>query len=312
MELIVNNKLITADIIDVLEQLRRDTGGKYFKKIVVKGDNIQCTCPSHKDGQENKPSCSIYNSDEGETERGWVHCFACGYNVPLYKMIADIFNEDEEFGKQWLINRFSTTIYSKPFYLEPLTKEDNKSYHSEAELEQYKYHTNYWATRGISDEVVNRFDLGFDVQQNMVVFPIRDLSGKVAMITKRSVTSKYFYIEEARSKPVYLLYDIIKNNIDKVYVVESQINALTLWTWGYPAIALIGTGAEEQYKILRRSGIREYILCFDGDVAGDSGRRRFIKNMSDEILISVKELPRGKDVNDLTKEQFDSLPEKLL
>ena len=179
-------------------------------------------------------------------------------------------------------------------------------------IEQYKYHTNYWATRGISDEVVNRFDLGFDVQQNMVVFPIRDLSGKVAMITKRSVTSKYFYIEEARSKPVYLLYDIIKNNIDKVYVVESQINALTLWTWGYPAIALIGTGAEEQYKILRRSGIREYILCFDGDVAGDSGRRRFIKNMSDEILISVKELPRSKDVNDLTKEQFDSLPEKLL
>ena len=54
MELIVNNKLITADIVDILEQLRRDTGGKYFKKIVVKGDNIQCTCPSHKDGQEKR------------------------------------------------------------------------------------------------------------------------------------------------------------------------------------------------------------------------------------------------------------------
>lgn len=312
MELIVNNKLITADVYDILSELHKETHGKLFHKINIKGKNIQCTCPIHKGGQETKPSCSIYNSDEGEVEKGWVHCFACGYNAPLYKMVADIFNETDDFGKEWLVNHYGDTIYSKAFYLPPIQEEVLSKYHSDSELNQYKYHTNYWATRGISEEVAKEFELGFDPSQNMVVFPIRDASGRLSMITKRSITSKYFYIEENKDKPVYLLYYILRNNLDRVYVVESQINALTLWTWGYPAIALIGTGSEEQYKILRRSGIRNYILCFDGDIAGDLGRKRFIKNMPSDVLISVKDLPRTKDVNDLTKEQFDSLLEHIL
>ena len=92
-----------------------------------------------------------------------------------------------------------------------------------------------------------------------------------------------------------------------VYVVESQINCLTLWQWGYPAIALFGTGSKKQYDILNRSGIRNYILCFDGDDAGRKATQRFIDNLKSDVFISVKQIPDGKDVNDLTKEEFDKL-----
>ena len=34
--------------------------------------------------------------------------------------------------------------------------------------------------------------------------------------------------------------------------------------------------------------------------------------MSNDVLISVKKIPLGKDVNDLTKEQFESLPEEII
>ena len=88
---------------------------------------------------------------------------------------------------------------------------------------------------------------------------------------------------------------------------ESQINALYLWSNNRPAIALFGTGSEEQYEILRRSGIREYWLAFDGDDAGKKGAYRFKKNIGMDVLINTVHLPNGKDVNDLAIENFLNL-----
>lgn len=314
MELLINNKVIDTPIVDILYLLRSQTGNRLFKHIQNKGDNVQCTCPNHKEGQERKPSCSIYNTTSGDTEYGWVHCFTCGYNVPLYRMVADVFNKDEAFGKAWLIDNFGNTLVSETQLLDAivLNKFNKNAYLDESILEQYKYHTNYWATRHISEEVVKKFELGYDPSTDMVVFPIRDAQGHLSMLTKRSVQTKFFQIEENKEKPVYLLYYCIRNNCSKVVVCESQINALTCWSWGIPAIALIGTGSESQYKLLRRSGIRNYVLAFDGDTAGKIGTNRFIKNMSNDVLISVKKIPLGKDVNDLTKEQFESLPEEII
>lgn len=118
---------------------------------------------------------------------------------------------------------------------------------------------------------------------------------------------KDFFIPEGIDKPVYLLYNVLRKGLTEVYVCESQINALTLWTWGIPAIALFGTGTKEQYEILKKSGIRIYHLCFDGDSAGDKGANRFINEMYKDCIIDVVGIPDGKDVNDMTKEQFINL-----
>ena len=141
----------------------------------------------------------------------------------------------------------------------------------------------------------------------MLSFPVWDEYNRLVLITYRSVIDKRFFIEEDKDKPVYLLNFVNNWKIKTVYVVESQINALTLWSWGYPAIALIGTGSEQQMEILNKCPVRNYILCFDGDEAGDKGIKRFRKNIRKDVMISQKIIPRGKDVNDLTKEEFDNL-----
>ena len=69
----------------------------------------------------------------------------------------------------------------------------------------------------------------------------------------------------------------------------------------------MGTGCKHQYEILNKVGIRSYILALDPDGAGRQGTLRFIKSIKN-CMISIKDLPDGKDVNDLTKEEFFSAP----
>ena len=50
MELIVNNKLITTPIVDIIKLLREETGNKYFQYIGEDGtDDIKVTCPFQKE-----------------------------------------------------------------------------------------------------------------------------------------------------------------------------------------------------------------------------------------------------------------------
>ena len=198
-------------------------------------------------------------------------------------------------------------------YLEPIILTPyKKQYLDESVLNDYMFYHPYMWKRGLSKEVVDRFGVGYDKRYNAITFPVWDENGRLVMITSRNVSNKYFHIEKNKDKPVYLLNFIKQLKIDRVYVCESQINALTLWSWGYPAVALFGTGSSYQYEILNKCGIRNYVLCFDGDQAGLKGKDRFVNNIRKDVLVSYIPIPMGKDVNDLTKEQFENLDEIFL
>ena len=50
---------------------------------------------------------------------------------------------------------------------------------------------------------------------------------------------------------------------------------------------MIGTGGDEQYKILNSSPIRHYVLMFDGDPAGRNGAKKFINNIRDDVIVDI-------------------------
>lgn len=311
--LIIRNKLIDAPIDFILKTIRKEINGIKLKDILPEKDNnISITCINHKNGQERHPSCNIYTKeDDDDTEYGKVHCFTCGYTASFPQFVGDCFDESEAFGEEWLIERFGTPFDSNIRYLPEivLNCREEKQYLDKSILLNYNYYHPYLMNRGISKEVIDMFQIGYDRSKQMVTFPVWDEKDNLVMITSRSVTDKRFNIDKDKEKPVYLLNYILRNNIKTVYVCESQVNALTLWTWGYPAIALIGTGSKTQYEILNKCSIRNYILCLDGDEAGDKGIKRFQQNIRDDVFVTVKRIPRNKDVNDLTKEQFDNLLE---
>lgn len=302
----IGNKVITTPIKTILQQLNKESNNRFFKDIKDKGNQLCITCPSHKQGQENNPSCFI-TDDFSDDMNGVWHCFTCGASGTLLDLVAYCF-DDIVIASEWLTERFADTLIVQEILLPEIKLEkDKKEYLDESILQEYSYFHPYMFKRGLTEEIIRKFKVGCTPDGKYITFPCWDEHGHLVGIFKRSTEGKHFIIPKNIDKPIYLLNFIKDENITTVYVTESQFNALTCWSWGYPAIALFGTGTKEQYEILKRSGIRHFILCFDGDIAGDAGIKRFINNMPDDIMISVKYIPRNKDVNNLTKDEFDNL-----
>ena len=306
MELRIGNREIGASAYDILVKLKKDARDGLFYQIIDRGDNVFVCCPFHKGGREQHPSCGVLaKRDDPNRQFGLVHCFTCGYSATLPKFVSDVLNVD---GDTWLLKNFGNVFLEEFKPLEPIDlTEKKKEYLQESILDQYDYYHPYMWKRGLSKEVVDKFRIGYDKETNSITFPMWNEYGALVGISKRCVDTKRFDNQHGVEKPVYLLNYIKQCGITNVYVAESQINALTLWTWGYPAIAMCGTGSDTQYEILKRSGIRVYNLCFDGDDAGRKATAKFIKKLGDGVFINVVKIPDGKDVNDLTKEEFDKL-----
>lgn len=313
-KLIIDNHIIKEDIKAILSELKKLLVNGKVKDIEYKNDNVRVTCPNneHKNGHEAKPSCEIYIGDSEEVVWGTVHCFACGFKGQLYDFVSEAADKPVTWAKKWLCDNFTEQITSGSNVIidDAITlnkiKVTNK-FLSENILEKFQAFHPYMQKRKLSKEVCKKFDVKYDPQTECLVFPVRDINGRLKFLTRRSVITKEFIIDKNVEKEVYLLDNIVKNKIKEVYVVESQINALTLESWGYRAIALLGTGSDYQYKLLNKSGILKYNLCFDGDEAGKKGAVRFLQNIKN-AFISIIQIPNKKDVNDLTKEEFENLP----
>ena len=312
MDLIVDNKVILTPIKDIVSNLQQQVlpvTGK-LKDVKVKTDNIVVTCPNntHKNGLENRPSCNIYNSNNNDkVALGTVHCFSCGYKANFIKFIADSFNKNIEFAKQWLLENSDYTFVSYSTYLPEI--EINKTITSpistldESILKNYEYYHKYMWQRNLKKEVVDLFEVGYDPKTDCLTFPVRNEKGQLVCVTKRSVKSKYFEIPSNIQKPVYLLYYILKKQLNYCAVTEAQIDALTLWSYNIPAVATVGQISEEQISTLNKSGITTFITFFDNDAAGDKFTKYFNNHMRKDVFIYNLKVPYPyKDVNDVKQE----------
>lgn len=318
----VNNHVILDDTQDILIELRKQlelNGVKRFAKFIDSGKNIQTNCPFHKEGQERKPSFGI-NKNTGE-----CHCFGCGWSGTLSEMISNCFGKDDfgAYGNKWLIRNFlSVAVESRPdidvdFCRRKKITSETKKYISEQELDSYRYTHPYMYKRKLTDEIIDLFDIGYDKSTECITFPNRDINGNCLFIARRSVKTKFFNYPQDVEKPVYGLYECnicaktIKNWFpDEIIICESMLDALTCWVYGKYAVALNGTGNENQFKTLRNMPNRKFILATDMDEAGLKARERIRQSLDNKLVTEyVWDINVAKDINDMNKEYFDSLKE---
>lgn len=313
----VGNKQIQESILEILQTLLNELnikGINYLRVLKQNGNNIQTCCPYHKNGQEKKPSCGISTVDTPQTQAGTLHCFTCGMVATLPQLISHCFgfNDGGVYGDGWLLDNFygratnnrESIIMNALKKLTPTTT-SSINYVTEEELDTYRYTHPYMYKRRLNDEVIEAFDVGFDKFTNCITFPCNDINGNCLFVARRSVYNKFFHYPTGVDKPVYAL-DKIKKGINQIVVCEGIIDALTLWTYNIPAVALLGLGTKKQYEILNNFNTRKYVLAFDGDSAGRNAILRFKKNVKSK-LVEYFIMPNDKDINDLKYEEFINL-----
>lgn len=319
-------QVIRQDPMDVMHILDRDLqkhGINLFEKGFRKsGENIQfCCIHKHAGGKrESRPSCGIRTVTRENRKAGMVHCFACGYTADLPTFISDCFGYEDFgiFGRKWIRQNLlvEETGERAPLNLnlERRVKME-QNFIPDEELKKYWVYHDYMFARGISTEVLDEFDVGYDREQRAITFPVKDEFGRCLFIARRSIDSKFFHYPEDIQKPLYGLPQIRKYKPKEIWVTESAFNCLTVWTYGEFAVSFFGLGTVYQYEQLAKLGARKIVLGFDGDSAGDKASKRLIdwlKKNAPHIFIEKALIPRGKDINDLTKEQFYALKKEIV
>jgi 5S rRNA maturation endonuclease (ribonuclease M5) len=126
-----------------------------------------------------------------------------------------------------------------------------------------KIPTYRWYDRGRED----KYDL-----VERIMWPIT-IDGIIYGYTGRRLDDdkflRYNSSDDLPSPKLLFPYDYFKS-VETVVLVEGPTDALRLLNYGIPALAILGTGTWSKYKrtLLIRKGVKNVILCFDGDKAG--------------------------------------------
>lgn len=337
--MLLNNIIFNCELSDILAELQSQltiNGIQLLQKTKDGPENIQVQCPYHKNGQERRPSAGIRKSD------GLFHCMACGETHTLQEMISYCFGHYDDllgsFGWNWLLKNFAVTEVEERKdvdidFSRNMRTVKSVTYVSEEELDSYRYTHPYMYKRGLTDEIIELFDIGYDSDSDCITFPVRDVRGNTLFVARRSVKTKFFNYPKGVEKPLYGLYEYYKDIENKtrvgkvcgqtitsgkymmldsaeVIICESMLDALSFWTVGKYAVALNGLGNDLQFKQLRGLPCRKLILATDMDERGLSARKRIRQNIQNTKIITEYMFPEGrKDANDCTKEELLNLEE---
>ena len=334
----INDVQFNVELEDILVELISQLRANNIPLIQKYKDgptHIQICCPYHNNGQERRPSAGIRKDD------GIFHCFACGEVHSLQEVISHCFGHTDDivgrFGWQWLLKNFATVQTEERKDIELNIVRNNKNdyieikndYVKEEELDKYRYIHPYMYKRGLTDDIIRLFDIGYDKNTDCITFPIRDIQGNCLFVARRSVQSKFFNYPEGVEKPLYGLYEYFQYRsslaekfrlhprgwsfldcVSTMIVCESMLDALSFWTIDKPAVALNGLGNELQFKQLRELPCRKIILATDNDEKGMIARKRIRKNLQNRKIVTEYLFPKGKkDANECSKEELMNLKE---
>ena len=314
-QLKVGNYVLKASVIEVLQRLRISLTNGKLRDIKDGTENIVVTCPAHGGGRESHPACNIYIGPDSKIEYGFFNCFVCGTKGSFLKFVAECFDSSEAFAQSWLLKNFEGELVAAALSMgdDIVVRRPKRQVVplSEEILDNYLNWHPYLGERKLSREICELFKVKYDPKYRQVIFPAYDLWGHLIMTPKRSIDTKSFYLDKDLEKPVYCLDYIQKQGYTSAVITEGPFDCLTGWQYGYPTCATFGQLSDFQVEQLNQSCIKVLYTAFDNDEAGKKFTQRLKYLLSNRIIVKEVELPPGKkDINDLSKEEFDSCMQK--
>lgn len=271
---------------------------------------FKCLNPNHTDEH---PSMR-YTEKNGKK---MCHCFACGVTMDTIDVVAK--QKGLNFGQafDYLCDYYGIEVTNKGTNL---SKPDPKkqTYNarkiraarnaSTQELAPYFEDCanniekcDYLVKRGISFETQKRFNIGYDEQRNKIIIPTSYCTYTSRSI-KPDVDKADRYRKEGKEISMFADRNAIKSPDNPIFVVEGEIDALTLYEVGETAMAL-GTTAKVGDFLKWADKARPekpFILMMDSDEAGRVCSNQIAKGL-DELGIAYTVSSNywiGKDPNE--------------
>lgn len=254
-------------------------------------------CPFH---NEDTPSFGVHK------DSGAFNCFACGATGTFLELVAHC-KMVSLYEAEKIVRRAVTPPGSRPNV--KLSKRGDIVL-DDSILAQYRYYHKYLERRGITKETAKRFEIGYDKESRALVFPWRDVWGRLRTVKYRSVRNKKFWFiseGEEKGRLLYLVNHV--KNYEKVFIVEGEIDAVYCWQNGLPTVALGGCHmTQEQVKQLLLTGVKSAVLFLDNDEKGRSATEKVRRLLRGRVKLYQVEYPEGaKDANEMTPEVLANL-----
>jgi len=297
----VKQSLIAADI-DIKFELEND---------------LMIFCPFHNNSRS--------PAGEVSKETGIFWCFSCQESKELVEVIMHATKKsyfesmrliDSKADKRNLIDQINSTLEKVTTFvqydLDMIEKLHKNVFENQKAIEYFK-------SRGITKDSVERYKLGYSTSQDMVTIPVYSPDGICLGFVGRSIQGKRFKNSTNLPKSK-TLFNLSRNKrVDKIFVVESSFDAIRIEQVGGHAVATLGaTISKEQRKLLKQY-FNQVIALGDNDEAGQNMSNKLLTDLGYDKCIIAKLPSSFKDVSDLDDErlkefvdQFDNIVATML
>lgn len=273
-----------------------------------------CYCPFHSNRHTSSFSVS--------REKGAFICFnpSCGEAGTLVELVKRVGNKNDFEALRFISAKESealenfdeilkSTLEDKPVFDE-FSQETLDRLH--ADLFGSKAARDYLNSRGINEDSMKHFGLGYSNGMNMVITPVHSPDGTPIGLVGRSIEGKAFKNSTnlPKSKTFFNIHRA-KRIGEHVIVVESNFDAIRIHQAGFPNVVatLGGFLSTDQHNLLNRY-FNKITIMTDADKAGrELGMSIANKLRNKDILWASYEYGKiypheAKDAGDMTDDEI--------
>lgn len=262
--------------------INREFVAQNFGKV-TRGSEVDVCCPIH---DEKNASMRI------NIDKGLFFCHGCGVKGTLVKLAKAMkvpYAGSNEAGTDLAM------LYAKLDKLThgrrnvPVQKTLDEDF-----LDRFKFPTGYWSERGLNDDTIAAFDLGYDVMAEAATIPVRNPEGRLIGVTRRflgaDAESKYRDPKGfIKAENLFASWLVALDNSPYVVLTEGPMDCMKVWQSGHASMAQYGSHVSaHQIRLMRQIGIVTVVLFYDNDRAGRKAQQ--------EALGWSTELHGGKSV----------------
>ncbi len=177
--------------------------------------------------------------------------------------------------------------------------------------------------RGLTEETIREYELGWDSVRSCYSIPVRDVDGRLLNVRRYTLNPmpgrRKMWSVSGMGTPTLYPFTVFDGNPQSIVICEGEFDALLCIQHGVPAVTRTGSAGTWKKDWGEWFAEKQVYVCHDMDSAGQDANRKVVKALERVARdIRVLKLPykvqpkHGKDLTDFWQEYDRSDWDKLL